>query len=196
MIVSILTWSAAEPHYYDAVFGDDVLNNLAIWQHSIFFENMARLLKPTGLLVMRSSHSAINQQVGLPTFDDVLGYLKTLDETEVNESKILASCWPMFHNAEFYDGETQSFRLGDWDKRLQQTEKSKGEHSRFRLGFNLIQTSSPMSEIRARAEPWFAFGARREVDRAYSSLAPDFKSFYSILSFVSKSIDSDQDTDR
>ncbi|MCJ7632773.1 hypothetical protein MUP77_10340 [Candidatus Bathyarchaeota archaeon] len=191
-----LTWSAPQCHYYDAIFGDDVLNNLAIWQHALFFANMSRLLKPTGILVMRSSHSAMTQQMNLPTFNDVLEYLKTLDKAHVDECMILARCWPMFHNAEFYDDETQSFRLNDWNERLRQAEQSAREYSHFRLEMNLSQTSSPMSEIRVRAEPWFAFGERRKVDSAYASLAPNFEAFYSIFSFVSKSMKSNGDTNR
>jgi len=52
VVANWLEYSTDRP--FDAILGDEALNNLTISQYGVFFRNMRRLLTPHGILVMRT----------------------------------------------------------------------------------------------------------------------------------------------
>lgn len=183
-----LTWTPEEAVQYDLIVGDDILINLSLWQCHLFFRNMADLLGPSGLLVMRATGQYSARPMVLPGFQETLDELKKC--APVTEDLLMAKLWPMFHSLEFFDDRTRSFDLRDWNRRLQQTEPrafaKTGDLTRLRLDYALKQTSLPFGEMLSYASKWFDLIGQAPADESYTSLSDRFDDFYRILCFRKK----------
>jgi len=183
-----LTWIPDQVLQYDIIAGDDILNNLNVWQCHLFFRNMATLLRPSGMLVMRASGQYSRQSMGYPGFQETLNELKAL--VPVKEELLIAKLWPMFHSRDFYNERTRSFDLREWNKRLKQAEPSAfaktGDMTTLRLHYPLTQTSLPLSQILKYAGTWFDLVEQAPVDKSYTDLSNGFEDFYRILCFMKK----------
>lgn len=183
-----LTWSQPEGIRYDTIVGDDILNNLGVWQYHIFFRKMSALLRPSGTLVMRQTGQYGKRRVQLPGFETTLNELKK--KTPVTEDLLIAKLWPMFHSPEFYDSRTRSFDLQEWNRRLRQAEPSafaaNGDMTTLRLDYPIKQTSLPVGEILRYAGPWFDLIEELPADETYTGVTRDFVDYYRILCFRQK----------
>lgn len=183
-----LTWTPEKAVQYNLIAGDDILTNLSIWQSHLFFRNMADLLHPSGLLVMRTTGQYSAKRIALPGFQETLNELKK--RAPVTEELLIAKLWPMFHSLEFYNERTRSFDLRDWNRRLQQVEPDAfaktGEMTTLRLDYALKHTSLPFAEILGYAGKWFDLIGQTPVDESYTSLNDKFDNFYRILCFRKK----------
>lgn len=183
-----LTWVPRSETYYDVIVGDDVVNNLGLWQYYIFFRNMATLLKPSGYLVMRAIGRYVENNEELPGFQATLNELKKLES--VDEAVLNAKLLPMLHSSEFYDKQRKSFDVSEWNNCLNEARSrgdcSNDEVTKLRFDYPLELTSLPFSEFLEYTRKWFNLVEENPVDKSYIDLCSTLGDFYRIISFVKK----------
>ncbi len=176
-----LTWRGDEEPPFDAIVGDDAINNLASWQYHLFFRNVASLLKPRGVLAMRA-HCQYEPLEGLPTFEETFSALRDAEEKgTLNKQFVYVKTWPMFLSADFYDARSQTFDMREWDRRVSELGTT---HSALKLGYPLKQSCLEYTELVEYARPWFNVSGAVPVDQGYASLDERFNSLYRIVSFI------------
>jgi hypothetical protein len=117
-----LEWNPKD--HCDAIVGDDIFCNLGIWQIPLFCNSVAEALKSDGLFVVRTS-AIYSQGLLHPGRQETIRRLKEIrgeledmlkDMTESErQGAVYEIAWPMMHSSDFYDRESHSFDLGQWD---------------------------------------------------------------------------------
>jgi hypothetical protein len=191
----------------DVVIGDDVLCNLGVWQIPMFFQSLARGMKPGGLFVVRTT-AIFSPHLMHPSRREVAIRLKHIkEEVEkrpkpvglelINESSVYEIAWPMMHSEEFYDDRSLMFDLANWDNFVKEEFRSDTAFAnRLRLPYNVRVTSLDYGQLKEMALPWFEI-AQEEIAvhsvwesdinlktlPAADEIAAGFRQYYRILVF-------------
>jgi SAM-dependent methyltransferase len=160
-----LDW--ASPAACSVVIADDVLCNLTYWQTAMFFDNLSRVLRPGGLLVMRAT-ARFSPGLINPSWDEILSELRQFDPADdvyerglnldmLTHGALIEASWPTLHSAPFYNETSRGFRLGDWNERIRRESEIK-VNLKNRLTFprDIHITSMPYLQLREFWRPYFS----------------------------------------
>jgi len=180
-----LTWSNPDGvTRYDVIMGDDPINDLGLWQYHLFFRNMASLLNPKGVLVMRAIAKYREPATALPQFESVVAELDAIGGSLIPPMMIYLRLIPMFHGKDFYDPRGCCFDLSEWNRMLSVRHANLIEKLTFPVTVKV--TSVPLVKLQEYSDSWFSLGELRATDSEYLGHNEGTEDFYRILPFAKK----------
>jgi hypothetical protein len=162
----VANWLAWKPsRRYRAVFGDDVIPNLGIWQIPLFFRRLYDSMLPGGRFITRTTAIYTSSPMH-PSWNESLARLRRFDRSspthidgltpaDLTEGAVYEIAWPTLHSREFYDSEQCSLDFGGWDKRLKSEPGDADFLAKLRLQYNHRVTSLEFERLKQLASPYF-----------------------------------------